>query len=143
ADEKLSSIERFEAIQELQSALRTNPIGIAYLKNVLATIKLEIQETGSLSERALEVLMSTIGFCDNPLMNACISLSRPRGHDEKGGACEPGDAQNYSAQRELAISVGDARLSVLELLDQSAKKNRSVELDAHVKSLALPDEGAT
>jgi hypothetical protein len=93
------------------------------------------------SERALEVLLYTIGCCDEVLITVCSSL-KPSTDEEHTGLPEPSAAQNRIAQRDLAISVLDERLEVLKLLDQSAMNNRSLELDAEVRSLALPDEGA-
>jgi hypothetical protein len=141
--QKLSMKERYDKIQQLQSALTTNPIGIAYLRNVLAAVKLEIQETGGLSKGSLDGLMSKIGFCNIFLFSACVSLLRSRGRDENGDECKLSDAQNSSAQREHVISMLDERLASLEQLGQSAMHNLSLELDAEVRSLALPDEGAT
>ena len=85
--------------------------------------------------------MCTIGHCDNALLLACIPLTRSEDHDEKRDLSEP--PKNTVAQREFAISLLDHQLKALEFLDQSAKENQSLELDGHVRSLALPDERAT
>lgn len=52
ADQNLSVKERVEATQRLQSALRSDPIGIGYLKSILAAIKAEIQDKGRLPSEA-------------------------------------------------------------------------------------------
>jgi len=46
------------------------------------------------------------------------------------------------AQKTLVIDLLDKRLDLLEFLLRSVKQNRSLEFDAHVRSLALPDERA-
>jgi len=142
-DQKLSTRERFEATQKLQSDLRMHPLGIAYLRNILASVKAEIQEKRKLSEKLLDTLECTIGYCDNALMLACRLLTRSEEHDEKGGASGPSTAQNSVAQREFAIRLLDRQLEALDVFDEWAKENQLRELDAQLRSLALPDEAAT
>jgi len=120
-----------------------HPLGIAYLRDILAHVKAEIQEKRKLSEKLLDRLECTIGYCDNVLMLACRPLTRSEEHDETGGASEPSTAQNSVAQREFAIRLLDRQLEALDLFDEWAKENGLPELDAQVRSLALPDEGAT
>jgi hypothetical protein len=47
----------------LSGDLRTQPLGIAYLKTILEATKFEIQEKGRLSNESLERLVCTIGLC--------------------------------------------------------------------------------
>lgn len=142
ADQTLSIRERFEEIQKLQSGLRTHPIGIDFLRNTLAAIKLEVQETGSLSKKSLERVVCTIGHCDNRLVIACISLMVSK-DNEKGVAPKPSTAEDGDARKEFVISLLDHNSKTLEWLDEVAEKNRLLELDAQVRSLALPDDAAT
>jgi hypothetical protein len=104
ADQNLSVKERVEATQRLQSALRSDPIGIGYLKSILAAIKAEIQDKGRLPSEALDTLMCTVGYCDNALIHACIPLAQAKNGPEPVVPESDAD-QDCVAQKALAIAL--------------------------------------
>ena len=140
ADQKASLKERLEVIQRLQEGLRTHPIGIKYQRHVLQTITAEIQGKKILSEQSLQMLMSALGFCDNSLFNACIPFV-PKGKTANGS--ESSAPQTSLAEMQVAIEILDSRLELLDKLEAVVGTHQSDELDALVRSLALPVEAAT
>jgi hypothetical protein len=86
--------------------------------------------------------MCTVGYCDNALIHACIPLAQAKNGPEPVVPESDAD-QDCVAQKTLAIALLDKRLDLLEFLLRSVKQNRSLEFDAHFKSLALPDERAS
>jgi len=91
--------------------------------------------------------MSTIGLCDRTLVSTCISLTSWKENARKDGVSDPSTEENRErnqiAKKEFAIRLLQRRLKWLKMLLDSAETNRTLELDAQVRSLASPDEGAS
>jgi hypothetical protein len=116
--------------------------------DILTATKVEIQEKGSLSsEELVEGLMSTIGFCDESLLDACISLMPEKNNETRSELSSPNTDENTEndelEKKEFAIRLLDHRLEFLKSLLDSATKNYDLLFDAQIRSLALPDERAT
>jgi hypothetical protein len=129
-------------MQGLQSKLRTKPAGIQYLKHVLATTKLEIQTKGYVSEQNQKMLLCAIGFCDQALFMACLSLTQSPKDGKMEGAPEESSEKGSLARREYVLDLIDQRAELLEWLGERAEVNQLLEVDAEARSLVLPDEAA-
>lgn len=139
-NQRASLKERLEVIQGLQECLRKHPTGIKYQRHVLQMIKAEIEEKQILSESSLQMLMSALGFSDNSLFNACIPLVSK---GPKVNGSELSAPQTSLAQRRAAIEILESRLDLLDKLEAAVGMHQADELDALVRSLALPVEAAT
>jgi hypothetical protein len=72
-DQKVSTMDRWSAVQVAQSNLREHRSGLEYLSALLEGVKSEIQREGYLSEALRKKIFSVFCFWDHGFVLACLS----------------------------------------------------------------------
>jgi len=105
-------------------------------------VKQDIHNQGYVSEENMRLLIASMGLCDHSLVEACLSLDPPKSAPPQDGALELKSDTNSMAQRESALRLIDLRSEMLSWLQQRAKLNQALQLEAEIRSPALADAPA-
>jgi hypothetical protein len=143
ADQHVSTMDRWSALQVAQSNLLRHHSGLAYLSALLITAKSEITRNGYISNNIVKKILSAFGLRDRLLMATCLS-ALPSEVKVDDGTSE--NIEKRQADKECvaaAIALIDHRLETINTFIEYAKERENLAVDAEARSLSLPPAEAT
>jgi hypothetical protein len=134
-DQKVSTIDRWTAVQAAQSNLREHPAGLEYLCALLKRAKSEIQKHGFISENLRKKIYSVCCFWDHAFALVCVSAGPARaGRDDLPSKTEISNAD--------VLALIEDRLERLDMFKEYVFEREELAVDAEARSFCLPSAGA-
>jgi hypothetical protein len=142
ADGKVSSAERWSAIQAAQSNLREHHSSLVYLSALLRQAKAEIASDGHISERIAKKIVFAFGLWDCLFALTCLNAGPPDAKTE-GPPSEKVVDKESEQKRIKAIAFIENRLETLSAYKEYASEREKLAVDAEARSFSLPSADAT
>jgi hypothetical protein len=145
ADQRVSSKNRFLALQEVQSTVRGHPSGLAYLAALLSSVKSQMTSEGHISQTLATEVFDAFCFWDYLFALTIMSACPPK-EEGKGSSSEGVDKvadKQADRRRAFVVAFIDQRLKSVRLLEEWAKKREELVRDAEALSFSLPSADAT
>ena len=139
ADDKVSSRERWSAMQGDQSNMRGHHAGLTYLSALLQTAKSEIASEGHISERIRKKIFHAFCFWDCLFALTCLIAGSPEAKVEG----HPPDKVGASKRRPDVVALLDNRLERIKVFEGYALEREKLKLDAEARSFSLPPADAS
>ena len=136
SDQKVSTMDRWSAMQVAQSNLREHRSGLEYLSALLERAKSEIQSDGYLSATLRKKIFSVFCFWDYGFVLGCLSAGPARG----GMKDPPSKTETSNAD---VIAIIENRLERLGTFKEYVFEREKLAVDAEDRSLSLPSADAT
>jgi hypothetical protein len=142
ADGKVSTAERWSAMQAAQCNLREDRSGLGYLTALLKIAKSEITTDGHLSERIAKQIFSAFGLWNYFLAISCLRATPP---EVKTGPPPSEKVVEKPVEQEHAdvIALIEDQLEMLGLFKEYASEREKLAADAEARSFNLPSADAT
>jgi len=142
ADAKVSTRDRWSAMQAIQSNMREHCSGLAHLSALLEKAKSEIANHGYISENIRNEIF--LGFCfwDYLFALTCFGAGPPEAKMEESSS---GKVVNKETDEERAdiVALIDNRLEMIITLKEYALGRERLEGDAEARSFSLPPADST
>ena len=142
ADRKVSSKERWSALQVAHSNLWGHHSGLTYLSALLKQAKSEIASDGHISDTIAKKIFGAFCLSDHLFALACLSASPPKG--------KMGDQQSEKivdpktdGQRAAVVAWIDLQLERTSAFEECATEREDLAVDAEARSFSLPPADAT
>jgi hypothetical protein len=136
ADQKVSTRDRWSAMQVAQSNLRRHHSSLAYLSALLMKAKLEIASEGHISEESCKKILLAFCFWDALFALACIYNGRAESKID--GPPEQSTDKQTEPKRPHIVALIDHQLETLSVFKGYALERENLELDAEARSFSLP-----
>ena len=134
-------MDRWSAMQGVQSDVRGHSSGLLYLKTTLQMAKSEIENQGYPSEKLRKRIFLDFCFWDYPFALACRYAGPPEAKTENGSSRNV-DEETDDKHADLAAFI-DHRLSLISLLEEHAIGRQKLQEDSKARSFSLPPADAT
>jgi hypothetical protein len=141
ADGKVSTRNRWSAMQFAQSDLRRHRSGLAYLSALLQKAKSEITSDGYISEEIRKKIFFAFCLWDCLFALTCLHAGRPEAKMEDRPS-EKVDKQTDKERAALGAFIDD-RLERISVFKGYAAERDDLALDAEARSFSLPSVNAT
>ena len=148
-DQRVSTGDRFVALQELQTVLRRDSTGLTWLRTLLETAKAEIASDGYISENVRKRIFNNFCFVDYPFANYCLNSGPPKDKpqdpaSEKGVSRDVDEEDPYEQIRpKLVLASIELQLERISELELYATERENLAVDAEARSFSLPPVDAT
>jgi len=142
ADERLSTRDRWSAMQGLQSDMRGHCTGLEYLSSLLKCAKSEIAGDGYMSGYTRKRIFWAFSSWDFLFALTCLSDGPP----EAGAKAIPTESvEDKQADKKCSdlVALIDCRLRMLDALEGCASTREELRADAEARSFSLPSADAT
>ena len=135
ADGKVSTVERWSAMQAAQSNLREHRS--QYLSELLKIAKSEIASNGYISEKIGKKIFFAFSLWDYSLAISCLRAGPPEAGTE-GLPLEKVVEKQVEQEHTDAIALIDNRLETLDMFKEYASERENLAADAEARSFSLP-----
>ena len=142
ADQQVSSMDRWSAMQAAQSDLRIHHSGLAYLSALLQKAKSEIARDGYMSEGSRKTIFHTFCLWDCLFALTCLYAAPPEAKMEDRPSEKIVDQQTDEKRARLLAFIDD-RLERISWFEGCATERENLSLDAEARSFSLPPADAT
>ena len=140
-DQKVSTRDRWSAMQVDQSNLRGHHSSLAYLSALLMKAKLEIVREGYISEKSCKKIVSAFCFWDALFALSC-AYSGPTEPKIDSPPKQSTDKQTEPKRADI-VALIDNQLEALGVFKEYASERENLATDAEARSLSLPPADAT
>jgi hypothetical protein len=141
ADDKVSSRERWSALQGAQTGLREHHSGLGYLSALLAAAKSDIASEGYISERIRQKIVSAFCFWDCLFALTCGYAGPPTTKVESSPSTDIG-GEEADRRASLLAFIND-RLQRMSDFKGLAIEREDLAFDAEARCFSLPPADAT
>jgi hypothetical protein len=141
ADDKVSSRERWSALQGAQTGLREHHSGLGYLSALLEGAKSDIASQGYISEKIRQKIVSAFYFWDCIFALTCGYAGPPTTKVESSPSTDIGAEE--ADRRASLLAFIDNRLQRISDFKGLATEREDLALDAEVRRFSLPPADAT
>jgi hypothetical protein len=140
--DQIPLIERWTAMQGVQTTLRSHHSGLAYLHALLLNAKAEITRDGYMSEETRGKILCEFGFWDCLFALQCSYAGAPaaKGEGQFAGTVDDKEAEKRSAAVLAAI---EHQLETLSTFKDYASERAELTRDAEARSFSLPPADAS
>ena len=142
ADGKVSTRDRWSAMQVVQSNLRGHRSGLTYLRALLEGAKSEIASGGYLSGAARNKIFGAFCLWDYFFALACRDAGPP-GTKMEDRPSEQVLGEEIDEKRAFLVGYIDNQLKKISVLEGYALERENLGVDAEARSLSLPPVDAT
>jgi hypothetical protein len=142
ADDKVSTRDRWSAMQGAQSNMRGHGAGLGYLSALLQKAKSEIASEGYISEKIREKILLAFCFWDCLFALTCLYAGPPETKVEGQPPGSVEDKQAGKRRRDLVAFI-DNRLETINVFKGYALEREKLKGDAEARSFSLPPNGQT
>lgn len=140
ADGRVPTIDRWSAMQDIQSDLRGHCSGLLYLKTILQMAKSEIENQGYISEKLRKKILLDFCFWDYMFASVCRSAGPSEAKTENESS-QNVDKETDDKHADVAAFI-DHRLSLISLLEEHALGRQKLQEDSEARSFSLPPADA-
>jgi hypothetical protein len=141
-DQKVSTRDRWSAMQVAQSNLRGHHSGLAYLSALLKNAKSEIASDGYMSENIRKRIFFAFGLWDCLFALACLNAGPPETKMEDRPSERVVDKQTDKERADVVAFI-DNRLERISDFEGYALERENLAVDAEARSFSLPPVDAT
>lgn len=141
-DKKVSTRDRWSAMQVAQSNLRGHHESLAYLNALLMNAKSEITSDGYISEQSCKKIVSAFCFWDALFTLMCVDNCPAEGKIDGASPAQSGNKQTEGKRADVVAAI-DSQLEMLSGFERYALKRENLEVDAEARSFSLPSADAT
>jgi hypothetical protein len=141
-DQKVSTRDRWSAMQVAQSNLRGHDSGLAYLSALLKKAKSEIASDGYMSEKIREKIFLAFGFWDCLFALTCLYACPPETKIEDQISERVVDKQTEERRADLVAFIDD-RLERIRDFEGFVLERENLAVEAEARSFSLPPVDAT
>jgi len=142
ADDKVSSRDRWSAMQGDQSNMRGHRSGLAYLSALLQTAKSEVASEGHISEKIRKKIFLAFCFWDCLFALTCLYAGPPETKVE-GQPPDSVEDKQPGKRRPDVFAFIDDRLETINVFKGYALEREKLKGDAEARSFSLPPANAT
>jgi hypothetical protein len=142
ADGKVSTVERWSAMQAAQSNLREHHSSLAYLSALLQTAKSEIASDGHISEEIAKKIFFAFGLWDYMFAYTCLCAGPPEAKKEDLPSENGADKQTETKNADVVAFI-EHQLERIGEFKEYALYREKLALDAEARSFSLPPADAT
>jgi hypothetical protein len=143
ADQQVSSMDRWSALQATQTALRSHEFGLSYLRELLQKAKSEIASDGCISEELRLTIYSVCFLWDNNLARHCLCAGPPIAKLVKDRPSKKIADELTNEDRAAVVAMIDNRLEMISNFGAIATVREKLARDAEARSFSLPPADAT
>ena len=140
ADGRVSTMDRWSALQAVQADVRADHSGLEYLSGLLRTAKSEIETKGHIPERLQDKISGAFSSWD--YMFAFLCLQACSSEDKAEGSSSE-NVEDKKSDNSLLLALIDRRLAKIGLLQEHAYQHERLARDTEVRRLSLPPADAT
>jgi hypothetical protein len=142
ADAKVSTVDRYLALQAMYGNLREDRSGLAHLSTLLERAKSEIASEGYISEAIRKKIFQHYCFLDFPFASLCQNAGPAETKTEDG---QPDRKSKKDIETDCAFIVRmiDIQLEGIRAFKEYAAERESLAFEAEERSFSLPPDGAT
>ena len=137
ADGKVSTTDRWSAMQVAQSNLRGHHSGLAYLRALLQKAKSEIVSDSYMSEKIQKKIFFALGLCDYFFALTCFNAGPPETKMEDRPSEKMADKPTDEERADIIASI-DNRLERISTFEEYASERENLAVDAEARSFSLP-----
>jgi hypothetical protein len=137
ADGKVSTTDRWSAMQVAQSNLRGHHSGLAYLRALLQKAKSEIVSDSYMSEKIQKKIFFALGLCDYFFALTCFNAGPPETKMEDRPSDKIADKPTDEERADI-IAFIDNRLERISTFEEYASEREKLAVDAEARSFSLP-----
>jgi len=142
ADGKVSTVERWSAMQAAQSNLREHHSSLAYLSALLQAAKSEITSDGHISEKIAKKIYFAFGLWDYLFALTCLHAGPPESKKEDLPFEKDGDKQIETKEADIVAFI-EHQLEKISTFKEYALYRENLTVDAEARSFSLPPVEAT
>jgi hypothetical protein len=142
ADGKVSTAERWSAMQAGQLNLCEHRSGLDYLNALLNIAKSQIASDGNISERIAKKIFLAFSLWDYFFASNCLYSVPPEAKTERPPSEKVGDKQSEQKHPDV-IALIENRLKRLAAFEEYASEREQLAVDAEARSFSLPTPEAT
>ena len=142
ADDKVSTRDRWSAMQVDQSSLRGHSASLAYLSALLQNAKSEVAGEGHISGKTRRRIFLAFCFWDCLFALTCLHAGPPETKEEGQPPDSVDDKQAGKRRRDLVAFI-DNRLETINVFKGYALEREKLKGDAEARSFSLPPADAT
>jgi hypothetical protein len=142
ADGKVSTAERWSAMQAAQSNLREHHSSLVYPSVLLQQAKAEIASDGHMSEKIAEKIFFAFGLWDCLFALTCLNAGPP-GAKAVGPPSEKVVDKHAEQKHVDVIAFIENRLETLSVFKGYALERENLAVDAEARRFSLPTADAT
>jgi hypothetical protein len=142
SDQKVSTMDRWSAMQVAQSNLREHRSGLEYLNALLEIAKSEIASDGHMSEKIRKKIFWAFCFSDYFFAVTCRSAGARESKMEDPPP-KQGTDEEIEAERALSVAYIDIQLNRISAFKEYALEREKLAGDAEARSFSLPPVDAT
>jgi hypothetical protein len=142
ADDKVSTRDRWSAMQGAQSNMRGHRSGLAYLSALLQKAKSEVASEGYISEKIRKEIFFAFCFCDYLFALTCLNAGPPETKVE-GQPPDSVEDKQPGKRRPDVVAFIDNRLERINVFEGYALEHEKLKGDAEARSFSLPPADAT
>jgi hypothetical protein len=141
-DQKVSTKERWSAMQADQSNLRVHRSGLEYLSALLKKAKSEIASDGYMSEMIRKKILLAFCFWDGLFALACRYAGPPEAKVEDRPSEKVVDKQTEQKHVDI-VDLIDYKLETISAYQEYVLEREKLAADAEARSFSLPPADAT
>ncbi len=141
ADQKVSSRDRWSAIQGAQTNLREHRSGLIHLRALLKMANSEIASDGYMSEETRKKICYAFCFWDYLFAFTCLYAGPRTKMDDQPS--EPVVDVQTDEKRANLVKFIDNQLERISKFEDYALERENLAVDAEARSFSLPPTGAT
>ena len=142
ADGRVSTVERWSAMQAAQSNLREHRSGLGYLIALLNTAKSEISNDGFISEAIAKKIFSAFGLWNHFFAICCFRAGPPEVTPE-GPPSEKVVEKQVEQEHTDVLALIENQLEMLGLFKEYVSERERLAADAEARTFSLPSAEAT
>src|SRR5256885_10479109 len=137
ADGKVSTTDRWSAMQVAQSNLRGHHSGLAYLRVLLQKAKSEIVTDSYMSEKIQKKIFHALGLLDYFFALICFNDGPPETKMEDRPTEKTADKPTNEERAHIIASIDD-RLERISTYEGYASEREKLAVDAEARSFSFP-----
>jgi hypothetical protein len=141
ADDKVSTRDRWSAMQGAQSNMRGHGAGLGYLSALLQKAKSEIASEGYISEKIRKEIFLAFCFWDYLFALTCLYAGPPETKVE-GQRPDSVEEKQPGKRRPDVVAFIDSRLERITVFEGYALDREKLKGDAEARSFSLPPADA-
>jgi hypothetical protein len=142
ADDKVSTRDRWSAMQDDQSNMRGHRSSLAYLRALLQKAKSEMASDGNLSAGIRTKILFAFCFWDCLFAVTCLNAGPPEAKVEGQPPDRIEDKQSGKKSADVVAFI-DSQLKRISAFEELALGREKLEADAEARSFSLPPADAT
>jgi hypothetical protein len=129
SDQKVSTRDRYAAMQVAEKNLWEHRFGLEYLRVLLEMAKFEIASNGYMSEKIRQKILFAFCFSDYPFAVTCSSAGPPEAKVEDGSSEKGTDIETEKERADFVIACIDFQLKKISEFKEYALGHENLALE--------------